>query len=74
MGVPENTGVGIVNLGLAAVAGLLAWQGPVVGGDVHILIVSGIGGQQQYSDAFHAWGVSMVDVARDRLQLPPEKN
>ncbi len=50
----------------------MAWQGQVAGGDVHILIVSGIGGQQQYSDAFHSWGVSMVDAARDRLKLPPE--
>lgn len=72
MGVPEKTGVGVVNLGIAAVAGLLAWQGPVPGGDIHILIVSGIGGQPQYSDAFHSWGVSMVDAARDRLKLPLE--
>lgn len=72
MGVPEKTGVGVVNLGIAAVAGLLAWQGPVPGGDVHILIVSGIGGQPQYSDAFHSWGVSMVDAARDRLKIPLE--
>ena len=49
---------------------MLAGQSPV--GDSHILIVSGIGGQPQYSDAFHRWGVSMVDAATKRLGLPTD--
>ncbi len=52
------------------VAGALAGQSPV--GDSHVLIVSGIGGQPQYSDAFHRWGVSMVDAAKKRLGLPAD--
>ncbi len=52
------------------VAGVFAGQSPV--GDSHIIIVSGIGGQPQYSDAFHRWGVSMVDAATERLGLPAD--
>ncbi len=52
------------------VAGVLAGQSPV--SDSHILIVSGIGGQPQYSDTFHRWGLSMVDAATERLGLPAD--
>ena len=39
-------------------------------GDSHVLIVSGIGGQAQYSEAFYRWGASMFDAAKERLGLP----
>lgn len=39
-------------------------------GDSHVLIVSGIGGEAQYSEAFYRWGASMFDAARERLGLP----
>lgn len=54
--------------GLAVIAGLLALQSPV--GDSHVVIVSGIGGQPAYSEAFYRWGSAMVDAAKDRLGLP----
>lgn len=47
---------------------VLAFQ--VQGGDSHLLIVSGIGGQPQYSDAFHRWGTALYDAATERLGLP----
>ncbi len=39
-------------------------------GDSHVLIVSGIGGQTQYSETFYGWGASMFDAAKERLGLP----
>ncbi len=39
-------------------------------GDSHVLIVSGIGGEAQYSEAFYRWGASMFDAAKERLGLP----
>ena len=53
-----------------AIAGFLPWQAPV--GESHLLIVSGIGGQPQYREAFLRWGASMVDAAIGRLNLPNE--
>ena len=50
--------------------GILLPQSPV--GDSHVVIVTGIGGQSQYSDAFHRWGVAMFDAAAERLGLPAE--
>lgn len=49
-------------------AGILAAQS--FRGDSHVLIVSGIGGQAQYSEAFYRWGASMFDAAKERLGLP----
>ena len=42
----------------------------VQGGDSHLLIVSGIGGQPQYTEAFHRWGITLYEAATDRLGLP----
>jgi hypothetical protein len=50
--------------------GVLLAQSPV--GDSHVFIVSGIGGQPQYSDTFHRWGVAMFDAAAERFGLPAE--
>jgi hypothetical protein len=54
--------------GALLVSTLLALQ--VQAGDSHLLIVSGIGGQPQYSDAFHRWGTALYDAATERLELP----
>ncbi len=47
---------------------ILAFQ--VQAGDSHLLIVSGIGGQPQYSEAFHRWGTALYEAATERLGLP----
>jgi hypothetical protein len=36
----------------------------------HLLIVSGLGGEPQYSDQFRKLGLSLVDVARKRYAMP----
>ena len=35
----------------------------------HLLVVSGLGGQPEYSDSFYEWSVTMVESARARLGL-----
>ena len=42
----------------------------VQAGDSYLLIVSGIGGQPQYSEAFHRWGTALHGAATERLGLP----
>ena len=39
----------------------------------HLLIVSGLGGERQYSDAFYEWGVTLVDAAKNRHGLPADR-
>ena len=39
----------------------------------HLLIVSGLGGERQYSDAFYEWSIMMADAARTRHGLAPER-
>jgi hypothetical protein len=36
----------------------------------HLLIVSGLGGEPQYSEQFRNWGLALVDVARKRYGVP----
>jgi hypothetical protein len=36
----------------------------------HLLIVTGLGGERQYVDAFYQWGVTMFDAAHQRLGVP----
>jgi hypothetical protein len=39
----------------------------------HLLIISGLGGERQYSDAFYEWSAMMADAARSRHGLTPEQ-
>ncbi len=39
----------------------------------HLLIVSGLGGERQYSDAFYEWSITMADAARTRHGLSPDR-
>jgi hypothetical protein len=39
----------------------------------HLLVVAGLGGEPQYSDAFHEWATSMADAAERRMGLPAER-
>jgi hypothetical protein len=51
---------------------LLAVQSTPGVAQVHLLIVSGLGGEPQYVEEFHTWGTSMVDAAIERYGVPPE--
>ena len=36
----------------------------------HLLVVSGLGGQPKYTEAFQKWGVALVDAALKRYAMP----
>jgi len=51
--------------GLAAAA-IAIVSASTAGAQSHLLIVSGLGGERQYSDAFYEWSIMMADAARTR--------
>ncbi|MEX2584537.1 MAG: C13 family peptidase [Gemmatimonadota bacterium] len=57
---------------LVLAAALLVLQSTGAASQVHLLIVSGLGGEPRYVEEFHQWGTTMVDAAVDRLAIPPE--
>jgi len=54
-------------IGLLAL--LLTFAAPAAG-QTHLLVVSGLGGEARYSDAFHEWGTTLVDAAVERFGVP----
>ncbi len=46
----------------------LVWQGPATG-DSHLLIVTGLGGEEAYRSEFYELGASMADAAQSRFGL-----
>ena len=64
-------------MGLRAALGaaMLASVGAGVAGaqSSHLLIVSGLGGERQYSDAFYEWAITMADAAKSRHGLAPDR-
>lgn len=85
MGVPTSTGSGVrarrASRCLALLTGVAA---PVTGApapalaqggaepvpSTHVLLVTGLGGAQEYSDLFYAQGKSLLEAARGRWGLP----
>ena len=39
----------------------------------HLIIVTGLGGEQYYSDLFHRWATTLNQVATSRLGLSPAR-
>ena len=58
----------------ALVAALLVLAAPAAASaQSHLLIVSGLGGERQYSDAFYEWAITMADAARARHGLAADR-
>ena len=57
---------------LASMALACVWAGTAAA-QTHLLIVSGLGGERQYSDAFYEWSIMMADAARTRHGVAPER-
>ena len=55
-----------------AAACLVLAAGLVHAAPGRLLVVSGIGGGEEYSQQFSRWALEMVDAGRDRLGLPAE--
>ena len=65
----------MTSLRAALTAGLLAMTVPQIAAaqSSHLLIVTGLGGERQYSDAFYEWAITMADAAKSRHGLPPDR-
>ena len=57
----------------AAFALLAALPSPAPAQNTHILLVSGLGGEPKYTDAFHGWLSRFADAATERYGVPPER-
>ena len=60
----RNAAVMTVGLALA-----LAGSSPADAQQSQLLIISGLGGERQYSDAFYEWSVTLADAAKNRHGL-----
>jgi hypothetical protein len=49
---------------------LLALAAPVGAQESRLLVVTGLGGEAQYSDAFHEWAIAMMDAAEKTYGVP----
>ncbi len=56
-------------LGIVVVLAALASTGVARAQSSHLLIISGLGGQPEYSDAFYEWSVTLADAARKKHGL-----
>ena len=52
---------------------MLAACVPAYAQDSHLLVVVGLGGDHENAERFHRWAAAIVDAARDRYALPPER-
>jgi hypothetical protein len=43
---------------------------PVSAQESHLLVVSGVGGEPKYSEAFHEWSLALLDAAVKRFGVP----
>ncbi len=62
----------MISRGALASAILLATAAvqPILGQDPYILVVTGIGGGQEYSERFREWGGALVTAASEKFALP----
>jgi hypothetical protein len=42
-------------------------------GNSHLLIISGLSGEERYRESFHEWAVSLITAAEERMGIPPER-
>ena len=60
---------------LVALAGLAAAlvPTPTHAQNTHILLISGLGGEPRYTEAFHGWLSRFADAATEKYGVPPER-
>jgi hypothetical protein len=54
----------------AALIGLLLLNPSLEAQESHLLVVTGLGGEPEYSDAFHEWAIKMIDAAENKYGVP----
>ena len=61
----------VVRLVLALAASLLTVN-HVAAQETHLLVVTGLGGDPDYTEQFHGWAMTLVDAATTRYEIPTE--
>ena len=59
--------------GLALATALLLLPTPTRAQDTHILLISGLGAEARYTDAFHGWLSRFADAATEKYGIPGER-
>jgi hypothetical protein len=44
----------------------------VVAQQTYVLVITGLGGEAQYTEQFHEWAVTLIDAATSLYKVPPE--
>jgi len=56
---------------LLVLAGVFAWPAVPAGAQqTHILVVTGLGGEESYTTQFHEWATTLVEAATTRYEVP----
>lgn len=55
---------------LVASLALLVAAAPAAAQQTHVLVVTGLGGEADYTDQFHAWATTLLDAAATRYEVP----
>jgi hypothetical protein len=55
-----------------AAALLLGVAGPVLAQQTHILVVTGVSGDEDHAKTFHAWATTFIDAAKTRDSVPDQ--
>lgn len=59
--------------GVGMALALLAVPFPALAQDLHLLVVTGLGGEARYRSAFHGWAIQILDAAAGRFGVPSER-
>ncbi len=49
------------------------WPAAAAGQNTHLLLISGLGGEPRYTEAFHGWLSRFADAATERYGIPTER-
>lgn len=58
---------------IALVLAALAASSTARASQPHLMVVGGVGGEDYYSELFHRWVETLVDVSTQRLGVPPKR-
>ncbi len=62
-----------VRIFLTAIMALVGLATQVEGQQTHLLVVTGLGGDDAYTEQFHTWATTLVTAATTRYELPTER-
>ncbi len=67
--IPRGLVVMVTLLGAALLGGVM----PAAAQSTHLVVIVGVGGDDEHRDRFHEWAVTLVDAAANEFGLPSER-